>query len=616
MSTAGIGTTTAGNAWSEALVMMVDDESMLTDVIQSHLEDAGYSRFVACNDPREAQSLIARHRPDVLLLDLMMPGVSGFDILLAIRDNPELQFLPIIVLTAASDPATKLRALEIGATEFLAKPVDASELVLRVRNTLAFKRYQDRLAYEDPVTGLPNRARFTRRVDDLLPAALQRESSLALLHVSCGQFRQTRDTLGSRAADDLLRQAGHRLQEFTRQYHTERDKQRNPAEIVKIARVGDQDFALIVTDLPQADDAALIAKQLMHCFNEPLDVEGHAIFLSPCIGISLAPTDGQHADGLLNSANLACAKALSSNGKTRYEFFSEEFTARSKERLTLTNQLRRAIDNDELRLHYQPKVCLKTGHIIGAEALVRWQHPEHGLLLPGRFIGLAEDSGLIEPLGDWVTQSAIKQAAQWHRAGVGPLKVSINAARPQFEGGTLCPRLKALLAQYALPPDWLMVELTESLLVEDAAKALQQMHDLRNLGIGLSIDDFGTGYSSLSYLKRFPACELKIDRSFIMDLPVHITDRAIVETVITLGRSLGMEVVAEGVETIEQMRCLQQMRCDVFQGFLFSKAVPPEAFETLVRGDSARPLVCPQPGDAVAGASAAQASAMPAIIIG
>ena len=584
-------TPSPGNAaWNEALVMMVDDEALLTDVIQSHLEDAGYSRFVSCNDPVNALSLIASHRPDILLLDLMMPRVSGFDILDAVRADPELQYIPIIVLTAASDPATKLRALEIGATEFLAKPVDASELVLRVRNTLAFKQYQDRLAYEDAVTGLPNRSRFVRRVDETLPALLARKANMALLHITCGQFRTTRDTLGSRAADSLLRQASHRLSQVQGVETGHDAASRLHAEPLLAARVGDQDFALVQTDLAHADGAALLAKEVLQAFSAPFEVEGHEIFLTPSVGISLAPTDGQYAEALLNSANLACAKSINSNGKSRYEFFSEELTARSLERLTVTNQLRRALENEELRLHYQPKVCLRTGRIVGAEALVRWQHPEHGLLLPGRFIGVAEESGLIGPLGEWVTREAIRQATTWYRQGMDTLTISINASRPQFEEGTLCPLLYDLLTQTQLPPEWLIVELTESLLVNDAHKAMQQMQQIRSLGVSLSIDDFGTGYSSLSYLKRFPANELKIDRSFIIDLQTHVTDRAIAETIVTLGHSLGMKVVAEGVETSDQMQILQNMGCDVFQGFLFSKAVPPEAFEVLVQANCTQRL--------------------------
>lgn len=568
--------------WDEALVMMVDDESLLTDVIETHLEDAGYRHFVGCNEPTRALDLIKAHRPDVLLLDLMMPQVSGFDILAAMRSDPTLQYTPVIVLTAASDPDTKLQALEMGATEFLAKPVDASELILRVRNTLAFKRYQDRLAFVDPVTDLSNRQRFTQRLDNVLQLTLARAGVLGLLHISCDQFRSTRETLGSRAADALLRQAAQRLVELVSP-KADASLVRVSTEVADLSRVGDQDFALMLRDLPDAEAAADMAKQVLQMLTLPIEVEGHPIFLKPHIGISLAPSDGQQAEALLKSANLACAKAHRTGHKAHYEYFSEELTARSLERLTLTHQLRSAIEHGQLRLHYQPKVSLSTGLIVGAEALVRWQHPQQGLLLPGRFIGVAEEVGLIGAISEWVMQEACQQAARWRAQGMENLKISINVAKPHFEDGLLCPRLKQLLRETGLPASWVMVELTESMLVQDAARALQQMNDLRTLGVGLSIDDFGTGYSSLSYLKHFPANELKIDRSFIIDLPTDNKDRAIVQTVVTLGHSLGMDVVAEGIETIEQHRILRSIGCDVFQGFLFSKAVPADAFEALVQ---------------------------------
>jgi diguanylate cyclase (GGDEF)-like protein len=568
--------------WQEAVVMMVDDEALLTDVIQTHLEDHGYQRFVTCNEPTEAMALIRAHRPDVLLLDLMMPKVSGFEILSAMRADPSLMYLPVIVLTAASDAETKLLALEIGATEFLAKPVDASELVLRLRNTLAFKQYQDRLAYVDPVTSLANRQSFTLRLGQALQGVREHQGVLGLLHVSCDHFRQTRETLGSRAADELLRLAALRLQHLAAST-AEPGQTSAHMEPGDVARVGEQDFAIAVPALGDADAATLLAKQVLRALSQPFEIDGHAIFLNPGVGIALAPHDGEQAETLLMNADIASAKARESQHKTHFEYFSAELTERSLQRLRLGREIRMALEREEMRLHYQPKVCMRTGRITGAEALIRWQHPEHGLLLPSHFIGIAEEVGLIGDISEWVMHEACAQAARWHGQGFEDLKISINVAKPHFDEGHLCPRLEQLLQETGLPPQWLMVELTESMLVQDAARALQQMDDLRALGIGLSIDDFGTGYSSLSYLKRFPANELKIDRSFIMDVATHDKDRAIVQTVVTLGHSLGMDVVAEGIETVEQHRILQHSGCDVYQGFLFSKAIPPEAFEALVK---------------------------------
>jgi diguanylate cyclase (GGDEF)-like protein len=582
--------------WQEAVVMMVDDEALLTDVIQTHLEDHGYQRFVTCNEPTEAMALIRAHRPDVLLLDLMMPKVSGFEILSAMRADPSLMYLPVIVLTAASDAETKLLALEIGATEFLAKPVDASELVLRLRNTLAFKQYQDRLAYVDPVTSLANRQSFTLRLGQALQGVREHQGMLGLLHVSCDHFRQTRETLGSRSADELLRLAALRLQHLAAST-AEPGQASAHMEPGDVARVGEQDFAIAVPALGDADAASLLAKQVLRALSQPFEIDGHAIFLSPGVGIALAPHDGDQAETLLMNADIASAKARESQHKTHFEYFSAELTERSLQRLRLGREIRMALERQEMRLHYQPKVCMRTGRITGAEALIRWQHPEHGLLLPSHFIGIAEEVGLIGDISEWVMHVACTQAAKWHAQGFENLKISINVAKPHFDEGQLCPRLEQLLQETGLPPQWLMVELTESMLVQDAARALQQMDDLRALGIGLSIDDFGTGYSSLSYLKRFPANELKIDRSFIMDVATHDKDRAIVQTVVTLGHSLGMDVVAEGIETVEQHRILQHSGCDVYQGFLFSKAIPPEAFEALVQRHRKPPGAAWPPSD-------------------
>jgi diguanylate cyclase (GGDEF)-like protein len=577
-------------SWEHALVMMVDDESMLTDVIQCHLDEAGYTEFIACNHPLTALPLIRQRRPDVLLLDLMMPGLSGFDILAAVRADPELRYTPVIVLTASSDPANKLRALEMGATEFLAKPVDASELVLRMRNTLAFKHYQDRLAYMDAVTGLPNRDRFLQLLTEAMAWGKAQAQCTGLLHISCDQLKATRETLGQRAADQVLNQVGQRLVEAAEQAQ---HKGSTSGEAPSIARIGDQDFALLLPDLHDANQAALIAHDIIQSLAQPLQYNEHTIFLKPGIGIALAPSDSNEPDDLLNCAHLSCVKAQNARNATRYEFFSEQLTARSRERFTLSHELRRALEQQELRLYYQPKVSLQTGLIVGAEALVRWQHPQHGLLLPGRFIDIAEEADLIGPLGDWVACAAIQQIAQWREQGLHEIKVSINASRPQFEDGSLCPRLAQLMHDAGVPAEQVIVELTESLLIQDAERALQQMSDLRQLGVSLSIDDFGTGYSSLSYLRRFPANELKIDRGFIIDLHGNPKDQAIVQAVVTLGHNLGMSVVAEGIEDAQQMRLLQEMGCDIFQGFLFSKAVPAEAFETLLRGNSAQALVKP-----------------------
>jgi EAL domain-containing protein (putative c-di-GMP-specific phosphodiesterase class I) len=271
----------------------------------------------------------------------------------------------------------------------------------------------------------------------------------------------------------------------------------------------------------------------------------------------------------------------------QFQFASPELNARSYEKLTLGLQLRGAAQRGELRLHYQPKVDLASNRIVGAEALVRWQHPDRGLVPPGQFIALAEEIGLIGAIGDWVLERACHDAAKWASDGLGAIKVAVNVAKPQFLTGDLCGGLRQVLVRSGLSASQLVIELTESMLMNDVSTSLGLMHELKALGVALSIDDFGTGYSSLSYLKRFPVDELKIDRSFVMDLPGGKTDTAIVRTVIDLGHSLGMSVTAEGVETTEQLDCLKQLRCDLYQGFLFSRPLPVANFTALLARSNA-----------------------------
>ncbi|TAL18550.1 MAG: EAL domain-containing response regulator [Aquabacterium sp.] len=561
---------------ASAVIMMVDDEPLITEVTQTYLEEAGYRHFVACHDPREALALMHLHRPAMVMLDLMMPQVSGFEVLEQARADEQLKYTPIVVLTSASGPETKLRALELGATEFLSKPVDPSELVLRVRNTLAFKLYQDRLANLDTVTGVSNRQTFTRDLRETMVRCAEHDGQLALLQVDLEQFRQTRETLGPQAADALLKAIARRLAQILRAHLGSNGAPLHMAD-GRIGRLGNQEFGVLLKPLSNPKSAATLAERVLSELSRPFIVQGHQIFVTPAVGIALFPSDGLEAESLIRNADLACSKAAQ-GGRQSYAFFSEELTVRSLERLTLTNELRRALGNDELRLHYQPKLCVKTGRIIGAEALVRWQHPEHGLLPPGRFIPLAEESDLIVDVGAWVLATACSEAARWSHAGLGSIKVAVNVSKAQFESGKLYELLRLCLAESGLPPSSLMIEITESVLVADSEGTRDLMNLITELGVALSIDDFGTGYSSLSYLKRLPVGELKVDRSFIVDLLHSREDVAIVRTVVALGQSLGMAVVAEGVESEVQLHALRDLGCDHYQGFYFSKALPNEQF--------------------------------------
>jgi predicted signal transduction protein with EAL and GGDEF domain len=580
----------------DASVMMVDDEPMMTDVIQAYLEEAGYSRFVSTNDPVGALEMIRRERPSLLLLDLSMPQVSGFDLLQAVRLDRELQYLPVIVLTAMTDPASKLKALELGASEFLAKPVDASELTLRVRNSLAFKVYQDRLATCDLLTGLPNRSTFIHRLDAELRRAAHDRAVVGLLHIDLNRFKQINDTLGHGAGDQLLRLVAERLDASVRGTDTiARDAMPGAVTIARdakpraglISRLGGDEFSVLLSDLGREDHAALVARRIRLAMQAPFQIDGQELFVTPSIGIAVFPGDGADAATLLKNAEIAMYHAKQ-QGAVEAEFYRKALNVRSLERLTLENALRRALERTELELYYQPKIAILTGHVAGAEALLRWNHPELGMVSPVEFIPIAEECGLIVDIGEWVLRTACEQAMRWESAGYPPLTISVNVSRPQLAQNRLTDVLAALQRSHRLGRNRIVLELTESLLMDDAEASIEMLSTLRAMGVALSLDDFGTGYSSLAYLKRFPLDELKIDRSFIHAVSDSPADAAIVQAVIVLARSLGLRVVAEGVETQAQLRYLAQLDCDQYQGFLYSPPVPVAQFEQLCR----KRLVC------------------------
>ena len=571
---------------SDVTIMMVDDEPMMTDVAQAYLEDAGYTRFVAVHEPLQAMETARAQRPGLILLDLMMPELNGFDLLRLIRLDERLRYTPVIVLTAASDPASKLRALELGATEFLSKPVDASELKIRVRNSLAFKVYQDRLANDDPLTGLPNRRVFVEQLKAGLVRARYSHGTLALLHLNLDRFRQINDTLGHGTGDLLLVAVAERLRQTTRASHSLLGQRLGDAPF--LARLGGDEFALLMPDIPAPEAAGRVSRQVLDALSRSFHVDGQDVYLTPSIGISIFPDDGADDASLLRNAGVAM-QHVKASGRNGVEFYSEKINTVSVERLLLETQLRGAIERGELVLHYQPKVDLRTGHIVGAEALLRWQHPTLGLVAPGRFIPIAEECGLIVEIGEWVIQRACAQLAQWRAEHRLAVRVAVNVARHSVVSGTLLDTTRDALQRHRVPARQLILELTESMLMDRVETTAAKLHALRALGVELSIDDFGTGYSSMSYLKQFPVQELKIDRSFVKGTPDDRTDTAIVRALVVLGHSLGMRVVAEGVETEEQRVAMQTLRCDCYQGFLCSPALPAADFIQKVREVNGQP---------------------------
>ncbi len=560
----------------DATVMIVDDEELNIEVTQVHLEAAGYTKFVTTSEPMEALGLLAERRPDVLLLDLMMPGISGFEIMAKMRERNVLQDVPTIVLTASTDAATKLKVLELGATDFLAKPVDASELLLRLKNTLAAKAYRDRLANYDLLTGLPNRQTFMDRLSWALRYSARYGTTGAVLHIALDKFRQVNEALGPAVGDTVLASVARRLEQCLRTTDTVGIAgQSGPQQ--SLSRLSGDEFTVVLPVLGPTDDAARIAARVLSAIAQPLQVSGHEIALTASVGIAVFPADGQEIDCIVKNAGAAMHHAKKS-GKNTYRFYAAELNARALQKLSLANELRKALERDELRLYYQPKVDVTTGEVCGAEALVRWQHPERGLVPPNEFIALAEENGLIVALGNWVMRAACRQSVAWQSAGYTVPRIAVNVSSHQIRERGLPETFRAILGDTGAQAVNLTVELTEGVVMDNTQANVDALNELKAMGFKLSIDDFGTGYSSLSYLHRLPLDELKIDRSFVMEIKTLEDRAAIITAIIAMAHSLGLRVVAEGVETEVQLALLRTKACDEFQGYLKSKPLPADEF--------------------------------------
>jgi diguanylate cyclase (GGDEF)-like protein len=433
----------------------------------------------------------------------------------------------------------------------------------------------------DATTGLPNRQFFAELAAPSLARATRHGTGCALLHLDIDRFKAVIDAFGSAQGDEVLKTVAERLRTWTRNRDLAAADQR-PANGGVLANAGGNAFTLLVTNISSQEQATAMAQRLLGALLQPIMVQGQSLVLTMSIGIALYPEDAEDLAGLAHRAEQALHAATEAGG-AQYRFFDRRMNVRAATRLRMEAELRGAIDRDELRLEFQPKVDARSGAIIGAEALVRWQHPERGLLGPYEFIGLAEETGLILPLTDWVLKCACRRLREWSDAGLPRVPLSVNLSARSLTDPTLVDKLDTWISQFDLRPADLMLEVTETMLMRDVESSIALLHTLRGKGFGLSLDDFGTGYSSLSYLTRLPLDELKIDRSFVTDVARGGRSGALAGLIIALGRELGLHVVAEGVETSEQSAFMLRRGCNVQQGYLFSRPVPTEAFVPLLR---------------------------------
>ena len=696
------------------LVLVVDDDDGIRMLLRETMEHYGLS-VAEAGSGAEALSVFSTLKPELVILDVVMPEMDGFETCARLRRLPGGEATPVLMLTGLDDLESVDKAYEAGATDFASKPLKWLALGHRVRYMLRAKRAMDdlrtsesRLAtaqriarlgnwerdldggtvecsdemyqifgiapqlagtrYEcflervhpedrhvvvgavedairrgqpystdhrilmpdgtvrfvheqaeilpdeagrpalivgttqditerkqaeeqirfladyDSLTHLPNRRLFKERLESVLASARRHKRLVATLFMDLDHFKRINDTLGHSAGDKLLQEVAERLRCRIRPTDAiARGDPREPDE--PLARLGGDEFVLSIIDITRGEDAARVALRILEVLKDHFVLEGHEVFITASIGISVYPSDGEDVEALLKNADTAMYHAKSA-GRNRYQFYDGSMNSSASHRLSMETGLRRAIERDELVLHYQPQFDVRDGSIVGAEALVRWKHPELGLVPPADFIPLAEETGLIVPIGGWVLCKAFHQSRAWHRDGFGSLRIAVN-----LSGHQLQPRfvrmLEELIRTAGFNPSFLELEITESVFMQRAEETIGMLNDLKSMGLRISIDDFGTGYSSLSYLKRFPVDTLKIDRSFVRDVATHPDDAAITVAIIAMARSLELETIAEGVETREQLVFLQQQGCSLMQGFLLGRPVPAEEFTRALRKNAA-----------------------------
>lgn len=553
-------------------ILIAEDEPSLRENLQWMLELEGYEVMAARNGA-DAYAQAQANRPDLVLTDLMMPEMDGFGLVRALREDARTATVPIIMLTAKADRADVRAGMNIGADDYLTKPCRRDELLEAVQARLqrsssleeAAQRLQTETRYAmqiDTLTALPGRDLFEQQ----LTAALEHQSSVALLCLGLDGFSKINESLGTGVGDMVLREVGKRLNLYSAQWP-------EPTVHDGVGRIGGDQFALCMGGL--ADEAALDqrATELLRRLALPYQVSGHTLYLTACAGASLYPDQSDSAHALLLNAESALHHAKP-NGPGTYLYFDAAMNRQVARNLQIHNELHHALAQGALQVFYQPQVRIATGAVVGFEALLRWHHPTMGWISPAEFIPVAEQSGIIVQIGQWVMHTAATQAAQWLAQGHSGFRMAVNLSARQFAGKDLPKLVAQVLQDTGLPPEVLELEVTESMALQSVAATLSTLHACKALGVKLAMDDFGTGYSSLAYLKQYPLDALKIDQAFVRNITQDPGDAAITRAIVAMAHSFGMTVIAEGVETTAQLEFLRGLQCEEFQGYLFSKPVP------------------------------------------
>ncbi|WP_340123830.1 putative bifunctional diguanylate cyclase/phosphodiesterase [Methylobacter svalbardensis] len=587
-------------------IIIIDDDSLIRLVVAMALQAVGFTTNEAASG-EEGLRLFSEMGGDAVLLDVMMPdGMDGFETCAEFRKLPGGQHIPILMMTGLEDMESINHAFEAGATDFITKPINIPLLGHRVRymlraslTTLRLVESEQRLhrmAYFDSLTELPNRHFFLEHLQHMIALAQRQKLKLGVLFLDLDGFKRINDTLGHYLGDIVLQVTADRLLKSIRgsdvliQTSTAQDD-------ISLARLGGDEFTILLSAIERNEDAATVAERIRVNLAQPLVIGDHELYTSTSIGIGIYPDDGETAEELLNNADLAMYYAKRGGGNG-YRYFTTKMSETALRRLNLENHLRKAIEHDELQLHYQPQLDIVTGQFSSLEALIRWDCQELGWLSPVEFIPLAEETGLIISIGEWVLREACRQAKNWLDQGIPISHMAVNVSAIQFMHKGFSSLVATILAETGLEPNMLELELTESVLINDEEIVLAVLRSLKQVGVLLAIDDFGTGYSSLSRLKNFPIDRLKIDQAFVSNLEQNSENAAIVVAVIAMAKGMNMKVIAEGVETSGQLAFLSNKYCNEAQGYFLSKPLPPaQAEEFLMKQLYGREHA--KPGEAV-----------------
>ena len=576
----------------QATIMMVDDEIIIVETLENLLEDAGYKNFVSTTNPKEAIDLMQTKKPDIVLLDVMMPEVTGLDLLETMAMDAELQHLPSIIITAATDSGTKLKALELGATDVLNKPVDPSELALRVRNTLATKANQDRLMKYDVLTGLPNRRLFMLQLAKALTLAKNTSKGFALLHIDLDNFKKINDTLGNSTGDGLLKGVARRLESWLRDSNLAAITE-VAVEDIALSRIGGDEFILIIHNVVRIENAMKIANDMISTLTKSYRVSGRELFVTASVGVVGYPAeefipsdtaDGEVLDMLLSHADIATSEAKQ-RGKNQSQQFSRELSAQARERSNFEAELRQSQERGELSLVLRPKASVWTDQVTGAEALLCWNSRAFGDVPREEFVPIAEEVGLIVPFSEWMIYEACALASQWQSASISPVRITVGISSREVDLSRLMLTIRTALNGADLSGGCLGVEFTESIFVDSPEENMSALQGIKDMGVEVSIGHFGTGHSSLSLLRNFPVDQIKIDRSFLKGIPANTDNAAIVASFIPMTHSLGLTVIADGVENADQLSFLKDRGCDEYQGESLSNPLPAPEFLSKILGE-------------------------------